>query len=60
MLNIIVHLPKTEEDCKKLEGIITEIHSEFIINQINNLPYSRKDKVEILEAVIRKIENEVY
>ncbi|CCQ95965.1 hypothetical protein CULT_340008 [[Clostridium] ultunense Esp] len=59
-MNIIVHLPKTKEDYKKLEEIITEMHSEFIINQINNLPCSCKDKVEILEAIIRKVEKEFY
>lgn len=58
-MNIKVHLPSTKEGWEKLSERIAGIHSEFIINQINNLPCSYERKLEILEGVKRKVENEV-
>lgn len=57
-MNVIVHLPSTKEGWEMLDERIAEIHSEFIINQINALPCSYERKLEILEGVKRKIEQE--
>lgn len=57
-MNIRVHLPDTEEGWEMLNERMAEFHSEFIINQINNLPCSYEKKLEVLEGVRRKIEEE--
>lgn len=57
-MNVIVHLPSTKEGWEMLNERIAEIHSEFIINQINDLPCSYERKLEILEGVKRKLELE--
>ena len=57
-MNIRVHLPDTEEGWEMLNERMAEIHSEFIIDQINNLPCSYEKKLEVLEGVRRKIEEE--
>jgi len=57
-MNVIVHLPSTEEGWKMLNERIAEVCSEFIINEIDNLPCSYERKLEILEGVKRKLELE--
>ena len=58
-MNIIVHLPDTKEGWKILNDRLAEFQSDFIINEINNLPYSYERKLEVLEGVKRKIEEEM-
>ena len=55
-MNITVHLPTTKEGWQMLNERMAEIHSEFIINQINDLPCSYERKLEVLEGVKKKIE----
>lgn len=57
-MNIRVQLPDTEEGWEMLNDRMAEVHSEFIINQINNLPCSYEKKLEVLEGVRIKIEEE--
>ncbi len=57
-MNITVHLPTTKEGWQMLNERMAEIHSEFIINQINNLPCSYEEKLEILEGVKKRVEEE--
>ena len=56
-MNIRVHLPTTEEGWAMLNDRITDFQAEFIINEINKLPYSYEDKIEILEGVRKRIED---
>ncbi|QQY80579.1 hypothetical protein EDD65_102242 [Keratinibaculum paraultunense] len=58
-MNVKVHLPTTKEGWKMLNERIAEVQSEFIINEINNLPCSYERKIEILEGVKKKIEEEM-
>lgn len=53
-----MHLPDTKEGWEMLNERMAEFHSEFIINQINNLPCSYEEKLEVLEGVRRKIEED--
>ena len=55
-MNITVHLPTTKEGWQMLNERMAEINSEFIINQINDLPCSYERKLEVLEGVKKKIE----
>ena len=55
-MNVRVHLPTTKEGWQMLNERMAEIHSEFIINQINDLPCSYERKLEVLEGVKKKIE----
>ena len=55
-MNIRVHLPTTKEGWQMLNERMAEFHSEYIINQINNLPCSYEEKIQDLERVKRKIE----
>ncbi|GFN37212.1 hypothetical protein [Tepidimicrobium xylanilyticum] len=58
-MNIIVHLPNTKEGWDMLSKRMVEIHSEFIINEINNLPYSYEKKLEILEGIKQEVEGKI-
>jgi hypothetical protein len=57
-MNVIVHLPDTKEGWEILNDRLAEFQSDFIINEINNLPCSYERKLEVLEGVKRKIEEE--
>ena len=57
-MEVRIHLPGTKEGWEMLNERMAEIHSEFIIDQINNLPCSYEKKLEVLEGVRRKIEED--
>lgn len=57
-MNIRVHLPDTKEGWKELNDRLATFQSEFIIGEINKLPYSYEEKLEVLEEVRKKIEKE--
>lgn len=57
-MNIRVHLPETKEGWEELNSRLSKFQSEFIINEINNLPYSYERKLEVLEGVRERIEQE--
>jgi hypothetical protein len=59
-MNIIVHLPDTEDGWEMLNDRMAEFHAGVILNQINNLPCSYEKKLEILEGVKRRIEEESH
>ena len=56
-MNVRVHLPTTKEGWQILNERMAEFHSEYIINQINNLPCSYEEKIQVLEGVKKKIEH---
>lgn len=57
-MNIRVHLPETKEGWEELNNRFSKFQSEFIIDEINNLPYSYERKLEVLEGVRERIEQE--
>lgn len=52
-MNIIVHLPTTEQGKQELSNQITKIHANFVNNYIKNLNCSSEDKLYLLNAVIK-------
>lgn len=58
-MKVRVHLPDTEEGWEMLNNRLAEFQSEFIINEINKLPHSYEEKLQILDGVIERIK-EVY
>ena len=52
-MNIIVHLPTTEQGQQELSNQITKIHANFVNNYIKNLNCSSEDKLYLLNAVIK-------
>ena len=57
-MNIRVHLPSTKEGWKILNNRVAEVQSEFIINEINKLPYGYERKLEVLEEIQIRIKEE--
>lgn len=54
-MNIRVHLPSTNEGWEILNNRLAKFQSDFIINEINKLPYCYEKRLEILEEVIKTI-----
>lgn len=59
-MNIRVHLPDSEEGWQMLNDRMAEFHAGVILDQINNLPCGYEEKLEVLEGVKRRIEEESY
>lgn len=57
-MNVIVHYP---EDKKLLEELFknkAKLHADMVISYINKLPYSKAEKISIIDYIIQnKIEN---
>lgn len=50
--NIICHYPTNEKDMKALSDNIPKIQAETIINHINRLNITDKDKIHIIEKLL--------
>lgn len=51
--NIICHYPNTEEGMKALSDNIPKIHAETVINHINRLNITDKDKIHIIDELLK-------
>lgn len=51
-INIIVHLPASEEGKIELASRIACIHADAVLNRIKNLKCSSKQKNKLLDAII--------
>ena len=54
-MNVRVHLPETEEGMEKLLDRLAEFKADWIINEINKLPYSYEIKLEVLEEIKKRL-----
>ena len=54
-VKIIVHHPKTDKGKKMLSQKVSEIHSNFLINQIQKSGLSEENKCYVLESGIKEL-----
>lgn len=52
-MNIIIHLPTKEINLIELKKVVSNIHSEKIINYIGNLNLSNPDKEKLINMIVR-------
>ena len=52
-MNIIIHLPTKEIDLNELRKMVSNIHSEKVINYISNLKLSNPDKEKLINMIVR-------
>lgn len=51
-MKAIIHYPKTADDKMELAQRVAVLHSDGIVNYINRLPYTKKQKLELLDEAI--------
>lgn len=51
-MKAIVHFPKATEEQVELRHRIAMMHADGIISYINGLPYTKQQKLDLLNAVI--------
>ncbi len=56
--NIIIHTPKTAEGKTELEHRVAQLHAESVLKHVNKLNCPAEQKRQIIETIIRLIENE--
>jgi len=54
-MNVIVHLPESEDGKIRLANRVTNIHTEFIVDYLNKSDCDAEDKVRILEGVQKRV-----
>ena len=52
-MNIIIHLPTKEINLIELKKVVSNIHSEKIINYIGNLNLSNPDKEKLINLIVQ-------
>lgn len=51
-IHVIFHFPKTEAGARELALRAAELHADAVIRRIQDLNCSRRQKLELLDAVI--------
>lgn len=51
-MKAIVHYPKTTNDKTELAKRVAILHADGIVNYINSQPYTKQQKLDLLNAVI--------
>lgn len=54
-INLIVHYPTTPEGKEELARRVASVHANAVIYKIKNLKCPTKQKLELLDAVIRTV-----
>lgn len=63
-INIVVHYPTTEEGQRELRRRVAIVHADAVLNSISKLKCSDREKLRLLNAIIRdakeqmKLENQ--
>ena len=52
-MNVIIHLPTKEIDLNGLKKIVSNVHSEKVINYISNSNLSNPDKEKLLNLMVQ-------
>ena len=47
-MNVVVHFPKSGKDKKELANRVAAIQADAVISYLDSLPYSREDKLRLL------------
>ncbi len=59
-MKLIVHYPDTDEGMAKLSRKAAAVHAEAVISYLNKLSCPLHQKQELLEKIIRSVENRCY
>jgi hypothetical protein len=54
-MRIIVHYPKKEEDIRKLQLLVAEMHADTILCKIQKLNCPQCQKTKLMERIIQDI-----
>lgn len=57
-MNIIIHLPETEEGIEELNRQVAKCHADMIVRNINKLNTSKSKKEKLLNKVVHIIEQQ--
>lgn len=57
-MNIIIHLPETEEGIEELNLQVAKCHADMIVRNINKLNTSKSEKEKLLNEVVHIIEQQ--
>ena len=55
-MKVIVYHPKKPDDIHNLQKKAATVHAEAVLRFISKLPYSKEDKLKLLNAVLSKNE----
>ena len=58
IIEIIVHIPKSPENLKKLKLLTAKIHSQYIAYSINQLSCPLEQKCQLIDAIVRQFRME--
>lgn len=53
-LNIIVHYPKDKNALEELYKKKSKLHTNMILSYINKLPYSKDEKIKLIDRIQNK------
>lgn len=51
-MKAIVHYPKSADDKAELARRVAVLHADGIVNYINRLPYTKEQKLKLLDEII--------
>ena len=51
-MKVIVHHPKKTDNVRILQKKVAAVHAEAVLRFISKLPYSKEEKLKLLNAVI--------
>lgn len=52
-MNIVIHLPTKEIQLNELKKIVSDVHSEKVINYISNSNLSNLDKENLINLMVQ-------
>lgn len=54
-MEIIIYRPENAEKQALFDALLAKSHAEYILEYIDNLPCSRKQKLKLLDAIVQTI-----
>jgi len=54
-MKVMVHYPVTPDDCRELQEKVAKVHAAAVLRSITKLPCTKKDKLDLLDAVIKQV-----
>ena len=57
-MEVFIHYPSTPEGLKKLQHEAAVLHAQYVSSRIRKLPCSKEQKLQLVDAIIKKIKEE--
>lgn len=57
-MEVFVHYPSTPEGLKQLQYEAAVLHAQYVSSRIRRLPCSKEQKLQLVDAIIKKIQKE--